>query len=140
VRPLDERSVFSRNLVRLRKSKHLTQEALAHRTGFTRFLIAFYETKASDPPASALIALSQALGVTIEELVLEQSEDKAKEQPILVDSRTFRKLAPVAALPRQQRLYVYKMIDSLVQSNEKAKSDVVAETPEPYRTDDPMDE
>lgn len=111
---MDERPTFSRNLVQFRKLKNLTQDELAKLSGMTRRVVAYYETEATDPPASILVAFSRALGVSIEELLSEKKATTGDSQVVMLDARTYKKLAPVATLTPQQRLYVYKMIDSLV--------------------------
>jgi len=135
VKKSDTRSVFGNNLVRYRKARNLTQEELAKLSGINRAMIAYYETSPVDPSASSLLAIAQALNLSMEELLSVKKPSPEDAQSPVFDARTFRRLAPVATLSPQQRLYVYKLIDSLVKEKTEATfnaqpSSVSAEDPE----------
>jgi len=112
MKPLDHRSVFSRNLVRFRKAKSLTQEKLAELAGITRRQLTHYELLATDPSVSILIRLSKILEVSINDLVEDQPE-RPVEGPPPVDPRTFRKALEIAELSKEDRGLIYGMINKL---------------------------
>lgn len=62
-------TMISENIKRLRKAKKLSQKRLAHISGVSFRTIQNVEAEISDSGASALAALSDSLGVTIDELV-----------------------------------------------------------------------
>lgn len=68
-------SDFSRNLLRLRAEKNLTQEELAKRVGITQAAIGQYEKGAASPKISIAVMLAQTLGVSVEELYGESEEE-----------------------------------------------------------------
>lgn len=61
-------SVFSRNLLRLRVAKQLTQEELAKRVGITQAAVGQYENGTASPKIAIAVKLAKNLGVTVEEL------------------------------------------------------------------------
>lgn len=60
--------MFQDNLVQLRKLNHLTQEGLAEKVGVTRQAIAKWETGESEPTLEKAKLLSEALGVSLDDL------------------------------------------------------------------------
>ncbi len=54
---------FRRNLSMLRRSRQLTQEALAYRAGVSVSYISMLERGVRSPPLETLEALAEALGV-----------------------------------------------------------------------------
>lgn len=60
--------LFSENLRRLRKAAGLTQKELGEATGYSEKTVSKWECATSIPDIGGLFALSQKLGVTIEEL------------------------------------------------------------------------
>jgi transcriptional regulator with XRE-family HTH domain len=59
---------FSENLVRLRKARGLSQEALAERAGLHRTQISLIESKRRLPRTLTILAIAGGLGVPIGEL------------------------------------------------------------------------
>ena len=61
--------MFHSNLVQLRKLHHLSQEELAEKVGVSRQTLSKWETGASDPSTSNLIALAKLFDISAEELL-----------------------------------------------------------------------
>jgi transcriptional regulator with XRE-family HTH domain len=92
---------LAQNLVGLRKTNRLTQHALAQLSGATRASIALIESGQSNPTLEVLLKLSDALGVSVDELIQrpraesrhylagEIREDRRSENGV-----TLRKLLP----------------------------------------------
>ena len=59
----------TKRLKSLRTARGLTQEALAHKLGFSRAYLARLEMGRHDPPLSTLVKLAKALKVTVADLV-----------------------------------------------------------------------
>lgn len=62
------RPVIGGNVVRLRKAKGLSQEALAQQLGISRVFLNRIENGRSSPGAEVLYGLADALGVTTDNL------------------------------------------------------------------------
>ena len=121
MKALDQRATFSRNLVRFRKAKHLTQAELARLTGMERALIGHYETRPIDPPSSVLLLLAKALGVSMNDLV-EEHPAVPTGDPSQIDPRTFRKVLEIATLPPEDRAVIYGILNKLKQSSKKTQT------------------
>ena len=78
-----------------RKSKGLTQEKLATVLNIDRTLVSKWERNISDPDLTLLQPLSDALGITIEELLdgklNNNSNDKCKNENIEVNNEVIMK-------------------------------------------------
>ncbi len=66
---LKARSIFARNLKRVRKAQNLSQEALAERACMHRTYVGSVERQERNISIDNMEKLSIALGVTLEELV-----------------------------------------------------------------------
>lgn len=66
-------SEFSKNLLRLRSEKKLSQEELAKRVGITQGAIWQYENGEATPKIAIAVSLASELGVTVEQLMKGES-------------------------------------------------------------------
>ncbi|PLU99928.1 helix-turn-helix domain-containing protein [Pseudomonas plecoglossicida] len=97
---------FPSRLVRLRADAGMTQKDLAKASGISVPQIGRYETGTSSPRLSALVKLSEALGVTIDDLqdvdpesktvTLVLEEPDGKEMPLTIDRSAFNLLQRTA--------------------------------------------
>ena len=62
---------FSEKLIQLRRKQGMSQEQLADRLGITRQSVSKWESGASDPSTSNLLALAKLYGVSAEDLLRE---------------------------------------------------------------------
>ena len=60
---------FRENLTRLRFEKHLTQAELAEKIGVNLDVVVQWENGDTDPPIQDLISISDALGVSVDDLL-----------------------------------------------------------------------
>ena len=60
---------FRENLTRLRFEKHLTQAELAEKIGVNLDVVVQWENRDSEPPIKDLLSISDALGVSVDELL-----------------------------------------------------------------------
>lgn len=67
------KELIAGNLTRYRKSLHLSQEELAEQAGVTRQSINNYENAKTLPDSKTLSALARALGVTLDDLLRQES-------------------------------------------------------------------
>lgn len=65
---MDPKSIGAR-IAKARKAKKLSQAELAKKVDLSRSAVAQWETGECSPSASALVALSRALGVTVDALL-----------------------------------------------------------------------
>lgn len=68
---------FSENLMRLRKEKGLSQEALGEKIGVTRQTVSKWETGETTPEMNKLIELAQFFAVSLDELVGKDPAEKS---------------------------------------------------------------
>ena len=62
---------LGQNIQTARKAKGMSQEALAEKIGVSRQAVSKWESGASDPSTSNLLALAKLYGVSAEELLRE---------------------------------------------------------------------
>lgn len=67
--------VFGKNLARVRRSKGLSQAALATKSGVGLSTVQTYEHGIRDPGIVRAVALARALDVTLDALVTQASEN-----------------------------------------------------------------
>lgn len=69
----------------LRKSKKMSQQALANALGVSRSTIAMWETSGSQPDNASLLRLADYFGVSVDFLLGREDEDTKKEIAALPD-------------------------------------------------------
>lgn len=72
---MDMRKVIGSNFTRLRKSKGLTQEAVAEKSGFSQSYIGWLERGQRNPTAISIWMLAQAIDAMPADLVQPIDED-----------------------------------------------------------------
>ncbi len=115
----DNRPIFGRNLVRLRKERKLTQGELAEMTGMSTRMIAYYEIEAVKPPIDKIESLSKALKVSINELLGTNEPNAVQNELIHIDGRTLKRIKKILELSPEERHLVYSYVDSLHFKKEK---------------------
>lgn len=108
--------VFSNNLIKFRKLRGFSQEQLAEKSSVSRRMIAYYETKASQPAVKNVYLLAKALEISIYDLI-EEKENKVTELFKDADPRTLKKIMSIIKLPKKDRATIYNMIDALLEKN-----------------------
>ncbi|WP_063768953.1 helix-turn-helix transcriptional regulator [Verrucomicrobium sp. BvORR034] len=96
----------------LRQQCGLTQAALAERLGVKQQAWATYETATRRLPSSLLLPTTQALGVTLEQL-LDASSPKAKRGPVPKLQRQFQE---IASLPPPKQKFISEFLDTVLQA------------------------
>ena len=103
---------FGARLLRLRKSKGMTQAELGKKVGVSERVIAYYEHESDQPPGAMLVDLARALHVSTDQLLgLKQIKDT--EDP--KTARLIKRLKRITILPKQDQQAVMKFLDALVE-------------------------
>jgi transcriptional regulator with XRE-family HTH domain len=76
---MDMRRLLGRNVLRIRKSKNLTQEQLAEMSGFSQQYISGLEKGQRNPTVVTVYELSLALGVNYIELLKPHAQAKKEK-------------------------------------------------------------
>ncbi len=76
---MDMRRLLGRNVLRIRKSKNLTQEQLAEMSGFSQQYISGLEKGQRNPTVVTVYELSLALGVNYIELLKPDTQAKKEK-------------------------------------------------------------
>jgi transcriptional regulator with XRE-family HTH domain len=77
---MDMRQLVGRNLLRIRKSKNVTQEKLAEISGFSQQYISGLEQGQRNPTVVTVYELSLALGVNYIDLLKSDSQAKREKE------------------------------------------------------------
>jgi len=103
-------------MVELRAARGLTQVQLAEAIGSSQRAISRYETIAEFPPASVVIELAKALGVTTDELFgIKKPRDSTPRDAIDPKTkRLWKKFQLMMTLPEKDRRAVTRLVNSLV--------------------------
>jgi transcriptional regulator with XRE-family HTH domain len=116
---IEKRSNFSKNLIKFRKERKLTQDELAKLSGLTRRMIGYYEKEASKPPIDNIEAIAKALNITINDLLEKKDSTEIQNEFTDIDTRTLKKLKQILSLPKHERHIIYSMADSFLEKKKK---------------------
>jgi len=104
---------FGQQLAQLRKAAGYTQAELADEINSTRRVIAYYEAESDHPPASLLVDIAKALGVTTDELL---GVKAAKKKTVKSDSRLQRRCQQIEKLPTKEKRQLMQVIDTFLKA------------------------
>lgn len=113
---------FGERLQSIRKARRLAQVQLAEAAATTQRAVSYYETEAGFPPAPAVIALAQALGVTSDELLGLKTPKVAPVQEDPEARRQWKRFQMIATLPERDQKAVVRLIHSLVAGSSLRKN------------------
>ena len=124
---MKEKSVFSHNLIRLRKTRGLTQKELAEKANLSQRMIVYYENEAGNPPIDKIKDIADALKVDIGDLLLKPTEKKKNDTQFTdeitnINTKTVKKIQQILALSPEDRHVVYSLVDSLSSKRKKQVS------------------
>lgn len=117
------KSTFSRNLIRLRKKRGLSQKELAELTGLSQRMIVYYECESGNPPIDKIEKIAKALKAEPNDLLLEKNSNISnKEEFTDINTKTLKRIKQILSLSAEDRHLVYSYVDSLLmKSKEKNK-------------------
>lgn len=102
---------MGRRIALARKAQGLTQIQLAEHLGIAQQTLAHYEGGKLRVAIALLPPLVNVLGVSIDELIGEQSKTKGKRGPA---SRLQQQIEQVGRLPKAKQRFVSEMLDSVL--------------------------
>ena len=112
MKTIKPKGLFSQRVIALRKAKGLTQEQLADALHIPRHMVAYFETKATNPTAETLQLLAGFFGVPASHFIERETAAAKKRGPESELEARFKKLRE---LPRSQQRTVLAMLDGLIQ-------------------------
>jgi transcriptional regulator with XRE-family HTH domain len=104
-------SKIGAHVAALRKQAGLSQAQLAQLIGMPQRTLSYYEREASDIPAKLAKDLAKVFGVTVAQVLDEDSAAKAKRGP---KSKIERQLDAVKQLPKSEQQFVSKLLDNIL--------------------------
>lgn len=107
------------DLLRIREECGVSVDELAQRTGFTKNMIWNYQAGRRKPTPDALLAIADALGVSIDYLVRGKENEPHPEKRARLEDAA---VDAFANLPQNQRdiaLAVYSAVTAALQSQQK---------------------
>ena len=104
-------SIFGKNIAKLRKGKHFTQDELAEQMGVTREIISYLEIRAGNPTMEQILKFADFFSVSSDELLYEELEGTNKQGPKSTLQRQFEQLQK---LPKSKQKIVSDMIEGVV--------------------------
>lgn len=110
----DEKAFFVQlgaRIAQLRKTAAITQVQMAERLGVSQQTVNSYEVGRRRVPVSMLPALARMLGVSVEELIGEETK-ASKRGP---SPKIQQQLERIAQLPRARQQIVMQMLDGVLQ-------------------------
>jgi len=114
-----------RRLAELRKEAGLSQYELARYVGVPQANIAFWERSEKPPRSDVLPKMAQALGVTVEDLLIIADEKPLKRKAAKSNARPAGKVREVfdrvSKLPRRQQEHIVNWVSAYVSQYEQSK-------------------
>ena len=98
-------------LATLRKAAGLSQAELAKAIGIPQRTLSQYERIAETFPAALVVPLARALGVTLEELLGDESGNARKRGP---KSKLERQFERIRQLPKSRQQFIGKLLDEML--------------------------
>jgi transcriptional regulator with XRE-family HTH domain len=107
----DEKTFFKQlgsRIAELRKEQGLTQVQLAATLDLTQQMVASYEVGRRRVPVSLLLAIAEALSISVEQLI---GTPSAKRGPA---PKLQQQMEKIQRLPKTQRRFVMQMLDTVI--------------------------
>jgi transcriptional regulator with XRE-family HTH domain len=121
---VENETSFSKNIVRLRKERGMSQKELAKLAGISQRMLVYYEKKAGNPPIEKIKRIAEVLKVNIDELLLDAGKKSKKSEIDIsqMNTKTLKRVKQILNLTPEERHIVYSLIDSLITKRTKKTS------------------
>lgn len=103
---------FGLKLKRLRQEKNWSQEKLAEEIGVKRLAINKYESGQTKPSAETLQRISEVFGVSIDYLLVEESEKLTKEE--FTDKTLLEYINEIEQMSEEEKKFVKFFLDAVI--------------------------
>ena len=110
----NEKSNFSKNLIKIRKEKGFSQEELAKLSGLTQRTIFYYENKIKKSQINNIVAIAKALNVNTNDLLGENKPTEIQNEFQEFDARMIKKIKLILSLPKQERHIIYSIVEGFL--------------------------
>jgi transcriptional regulator with XRE-family HTH domain len=102
------------HLMALRMNAGLSQDELAERIGVSQQTIAFWERSGKTPRSEVLSQLAEALGVSIEVLLVESNDAAATKKKGGPDGKLRKVFEEASSLPRRQQEKIMEFVSAFI--------------------------
>ena len=120
---IKKKSVFSNNLIKIRKERGLSQKELAELSGLSQRMIVYYECESGNPPIEKIKKIANALKVDPNDLILENKTKNLKEEFTEINTKTLKRIKQILELSPEDRHVVYSLVDSLLEKDKTKKKE-----------------
>lgn len=107
-----EQPEYGLHLASLRKAASLSQQQLADTVGVRQATVAAWERSATPPRGEFLVPLSEALGVSLEELLKTKARKAAKHRGPA--SKLEALVAEASKLPRRRQQRIASLLEAMI--------------------------
>jgi len=110
---------FGKRLAQFRKASGLTQQQLGDKVGVSKRVIAYYEGETKYPPTHLIAPLSQALGVSADELL------GIKKTQIALDPKLaalWRRIKVLESFSEKDKKAVVQFVEVIAERNKAQKA------------------
>jgi transcriptional regulator with XRE-family HTH domain len=105
-----KRTPIGTRIVSFRREKGFSQTDLAAKTGLTKRMISFYESRCEAIPINKLQRIAQALGIGLDELV----NGNTNPTNLTTSRALLKRLETAKTLPEEKQKALIHVIDSMV--------------------------
>ena len=109
----ENRSIFSKKLIRLRKLRDMTQSQFAEALGVPRHQVAYFETAAHNPTVDTLHKMATFFNVRVEYFLYDDDEAFTPSKPG-PDSELEKRIRELRKLPRSHQKLIISMLDGVL--------------------------
>ena len=106
-------SIFSKNIVELRKSRQLTQQQFADQIGLSLSTVAYYESAAKNPKLETVYKIANFFKVSPATLITDEEEYQLKPGPIPRLNQQLQRIKDLS--PHKQKL-VSELLETFLQN------------------------
>lgn len=113
---MELKEIFSKNLIKFRKAKGLSQRDLAKITGLTQRIINYYENNPPSIPINRINVIIKALNIKISDLF---EDENLKSEYEDLDIRWIKKIQDLKKLSEEDRKEINKHINYLLNKSKQ---------------------
>jgi transcriptional regulator with XRE-family HTH domain len=116
-----ENTNVGKNLRLIRKSKGYTLDRLSAISGISKRMISHYETQVKRPSIEKINMLADALGVSIDELMIYGEHTKSSKSDTRLSYKILKKVRVIEELSEREQKAIFQFINTIVEKNKLKK-------------------